>query len=411
MKKLANIFAGVLLFYCGCSSDKDHPENPPQDKPAHVDHYSNELELATVRLNEKAMRRLGIAVVKAERAEVTDRRFYPGVVVVSPENRMSLLAPVSGLLHYEGPAPLAVGTRVSQGQRLFSLEPLQTTAEFALGPAQLDQLNNSKLAVAQSVAAVQTRIELAQAELKAAQIEEERAARLFESKVGSRKRVDDAVARVNIARQSLLAARREKATILKTTQTKATPRPEPLSLSAPLTGSIIRCEVVKSQAVGAGQFLLEVANLARVLVRVRVPISEVKAVRRETTASIVVADRVFEAVPVRGLPTADQLSATLDLYYEVEPDVPLSPDQRVEAHLPLNGVGSEIVLPKACLLYDHDGGTWVYAQVKAGAYRRKRVLLKGSSEKQIVVASGVAPGESIVKSGAAELFGIEFGNE
>ncbi|MCA9781315.1 MAG: hypothetical protein KC800_31570, partial [Candidatus Eremiobacteraeota bacterium] len=185
----------IASLLSGCSGRPSTQPSGHPAPPAEVMQISDELQLATVKLTAKADQRLGISVHPVQKTDVANRRPYPGVVVVPPENQTVLLAPVAGTVHYTGPGALAMGTAVSQGQPLFSLEPLQTKDDFALGPAQLDQLNTSRITIEQSAAALQGRIDIAKADLKAAKIEQERAVQLFEEKVGSRRRVDETTAR------------------------------------------------------------------------------------------------------------------------------------------------------------------------------------------------------------------------
>ena len=139
-----------------------------------------------------------------------------------------------------------MGTAVSQGQSLFSLEPLQTKDDFALGPAQRDQLNTSRITVEQSAAALQGRIEIAKAELKAAKIEQDRAVQLYEQKVGSRRMVDQTTARVKMAEETLKAAERERKTLRQVDRRPQEWSPAPLPQRAPITGTILRTPVPPS---------------------------------------------------------------------------------------------------------------------------------------------------------------------
>jgi len=368
-----------------------------------VQQISNELELASVTLTPQAEKRLGVSVVPARKQAVAERRPYPGVVVVPPENLAVLLAPVAGVV--TSARPLAVGARVTRGEALLSLAPL-LVENHVLGPAQQDALRVSRLTLLQSADAIQTRINNARVELEASRVDLRRAEQLFQQQVGSRKRVDEARARAELAQQNLRSAERERQTVTRVTQ-EAVARPaSAVTAVAPLTGLLSKVQVASGQSVSAGQPLLEVTDLSRLWVRVRVPQGEVRTIERSEPALI--DGRQARSVP--GPRTGDQLTATQDLYYQVQ-DSALNPDQRVEVSLPLKGAGQRLVVPSASVLYDVYGGAWVYVRTAPQSYRRNRVQVDYAEDGRAILSRGPDPGAPVVVHGAAELFGIEFGND
>lgn len=402
----------MTLALAGCVGPGASKPSSHSTPPASVLQISDELELASVRLTAQAEKRLGVSVVAVKRQEIASRRPYPGTVVMPPQSLAPLLAPVTGVVRYIGPEPLAVGTAVSQGQPLFCIDPL-IVENFALGPTQRDSLKMSRLTVEQSVAAIQTRINNAKVELEASQIDLRRAEQLFEQKVGSRKRVDDAKAREALAQETLDNARREQRTLTQITGDAETRPPSPVVQVSPMTGTILNVTVSSGQSVSVGQPLLQLTDLKRLWIRVRIPQAEVREIQRGKTVQVSVAGRQLQAEPVPGAPTADPLTSTLDLYYGVENwGATLSPDQRVEVSLPLKGSGQHLVVPTASVLYDIYGGTWVYVRTKPLEYRRVRVLVDFSSDQgQAVLSDGPEVGAAVAVHGSAELFGIEFGND
>lgn len=405
MRIPALLILSSVLVGCGAPPSSSHHSEPP----AVVQQISDELELATVRLTAEANKRLGVTVVPVKEQAIISRRPYPGVVVVPPQSQTALLAPVTGMARYIGPEPLAVGTGVTEGQQLFAFTPL-VVEDYALSPTQRDSLRASRITVEQSASGIQSRIDTAQVDLEAARVEQRRARQLFEQKVGSRKRVDDAEARAQLAQETLDAARREQQTLRRITREDVVQAPTPLSQAAPLSGTILRVQVAASQSVSVGQPLLELINLDRLWLRVRLPQSEVGDLERGGKARVSVEGRQLQGVPVQGPPTADPLAATQDLYYLLRGG--LSPDQRVEVSLPLKVSGKHRVVPTAAILYDVHGGTWVYTRTEPLVYRRARVQMEFSTDEgQAVLSEGPLVGTPVVVDGAAEIFGIEFGND
>lgn len=409
MKIQAILIATLAL--AGCGGPKASKSSTHPTPPAQVLQVSDELELATVRLTASAEKRLGVSVAAVKRQPVTRRRPYPGVVVVPPQNLTLLLAPVTGVASYHGPQPLAVGTAVRQGQSLFSFAPLLVD-NYALGPTQQDSLRATRLNIEQSEAAILTRINNAKVELDASRIDLRRSEQLFQEKVGSRKRVDDAKARAQLAQEVLDSAQRELKVLTRITrQPQAPPSATPMALAAPMTGNISKVQVAPGQSVTAGQPLLEIMNLKRLWLRLRIPQAEAREIEWGEPATLSLSGRRLQAHPTSGPPTGDPLASTLDLYYLLENSA-LSPDQRLEVSVPLSGTGKHLVVPAAAVLYDVYGGTWVYTRSQPLTYRRVRIQLDYSTEKGLaVLSSGPEPGVEVVVDGAAEIFGLEFGND
>ncbi len=406
--------AALLLAGCGFKSDTAAFPQPQPTPPATAVQVSDELELANIKLTEKAEKRLGVTVAPVKREKVSKQRPYPAVAVVPPQSQTQLLAPVAGEVQYTGSGPLVVGTAVRKGEPLFSLTPTQTQGDFVMGPAQLDQLNASRIAVEQSAAAIATRIAVAEAQVKGAQIELDRSRELFEAKVGSRKRVDEATIQMNIARETLEATRRESKTLRKVDQIpQRNWAPSAVAQYAPLSGSILRVLVSSGQTVSQGQPMLELVDLNRVWLRVRIPLAEGAAVEPGESIEVSTLGRQLLARSVKGPPTADATTSTVDLYYELDNTLgQLSPDQRVNVSLPLKGSGEHLVVPSGAILHDIHGGAWVYVCTKPHEYHRVRVVVdRVGQDGRAVLAQGPEPGVQVVVDGAAEIFGFEFGND
>ena len=109
-------------------------------------------------------------------------------------------------------------------------------------------------------------------------------------------------------------------------------------------------------------------------------------------------------------PSANALATTVDLYYEVENhDGKLRPGQRVGVTLPLKGEAESLVVPYASVLYDLNGGAWVYEAMGKHVFARRRIVVDHVVGPEAVLALGPKPGTKVVTDGAAELFGTEFG--
>jgi hypothetical protein len=118
--------------------------------------------------------------------------------------------------------------------------------------------------------------------------------------------------------------------------------------------------------------------------------------------------RVARALPNR-LASASG-SASADLFFELEDgDGGWQAGERVSVAIPLGDDRDALVVPWSAVLHDFHGGTWVYREVGAHRFERRRVEVEDVLDGRAALAGGVEPGMAIVSAGAAELFGSELG--
>lgn len=100
------------------------------------------------------------------------------------------------------------------------------------------------------------------------------------------------------------------------------------------------------------------------------------------------------------------------LYYKVEGDEPnLEPGQTVFVEVSLAGSDTMTkVIPYAALIYDVEGGNWVYVkEPDALAFVRERVTVDYIEGDQVFLTDGPPLGTEIVTVGVSELYGLETG--
>jgi multidrug efflux pump subunit AcrA (membrane-fusion protein) len=104
------------------------------------------------------------------------------------------------------------------------------------------------------------------------------------------------------------------------------------------------------------------------------------------------------------------MASSVDLYFELRnPESLLRPGHRVTVSLPMLDSAEGLVVPWSAVLYDINGGTWVYEQLSASMFARRRIELSHRVGEWAVLTRGPEPGARVVTAGAAELFGTEFG--
>jgi multidrug efflux system membrane fusion protein len=115
-------------------------------------------------------------------------------------------------------------------------------------------------------------------------------------------------------------------------------------------------------------------------------------------------------LPVAGPPSADPATATSDLFYALQaPGGAVRPGERVSVQLPLMGAEQALVVPTSAIVYDINGGAWVYEATSATTFVRRRIEIRSQAGTRTSIARGLDAGKQVVTAGTAELFGTEFG--
>ena len=116
------------------------------------------------------------------------------------------------------------------------------------------------------------------------------------------------------------------------------------------------------------------------------------------------------AKPLDGPRTADPLNTSVDIFYELSnSDGQFRLGQKVSVTLPFKQDQKSLVIPFSAIVYDIQGGTWVYENPSPLVYIRRRVELSNVENGIAILKRGPVVGTSIVIEGVAELFGTEFG--
>lgn len=67
------------------------------------------------------------------------------------------------------------------------------------------------------------------------------------------------------------------------------------------------------------------------------------------------------------------------------------------------------VIPYAAVLYDPDGKTWAYTNLKPLVFMRTDITVDRIETDRAILTKGPAPGTAVVTVGATELWGAEYG--
>ncbi len=373
----------------------------PPPVPAAVPTVAKEDQFAAVTLTADGEARLAMQTGKVERKSARRVRVYGGEVTVPPGRAILVSAPIGGTLVAPTAGVPRPGQPVTAGQPVFRLVPLLTPeGQATLSTARVD-----------AEGAVQN----AKATLDATRIALDRANQMLRDGTGSRRLVDEALAPFEVAKKTGEAAVARRDLLARVLGEAGKGTSEPLPIDSPEAGVVRAVSAMPGQTVPPGAALFEVVDVSRVWVRVPVYVGD--RADLDTGAPAAVGDLTArpggpsrEATPVPAPPSANAAAGTVDLFYELDnAAAKYSPGERVGVTLPLRGEADSLTVPWAAVVYDINGGTWVYERVADRAYTRRRVVVRYVAGGDAVLAAGPPVGTVVVTAGAAELFGTETG--
>lgn len=392
MKYFVRISTVFFLFtILACNSQKEK-----KVMPAVVENPVKESDLTTVRLTEKAVERLGIKTKPVEQQSVNLTRTYSGELMAVPGSSMILMAPVSGTVLglKDGRLP-AAGSPVKKGQLLYRLMILPSEKDL-LGASE-----DAKLKQVQYDVAVQKLV---------------RAQQLLKDKAGSVRAVQDAESELANVTASLRVAEARVELMKGNSSNGVSDKLSTLSIESSVDGFIQRVYASPSQVVSANAPVIEVASIMPLWVRVPVYAGELNTIDKHAGATVRTLSEFngsanqATAKSIDGPRTADPLNTSADVYYELaNKDGQFRPGQKVSVVLPVEDQKASLVIPFSAILYDINGGTWVYENSTPLIFIRRRVELSNVENGMAILRKGPASGTQIVIEGAAELFGTEFG--
>ena len=389
----------ALQIACGPHETGVPVKTPP---PAKVESPRKEDGLTTITLTAEAVARLGIQKSQVEPKKVRRAREYPCELLVPPGRRAVVAAPFAGVIapveEYSASAP---GAQVSKGQSLALFRPL-------LGPAE-------RLHLAEARAEAEGQVESASARLAAAEAAWKRTEEMVKSETGSAKLLEEARAEREVAHAALKSSEARRDLLARESGGTEGGSAGVFPIVAPIDGILKSVAAHPGLAVAAGAVLFEIESTRVLWARVPVYAGDLPdlataeaAVLRRVSGGAVAPE--ISAAPISAPPTADPAASTVDLYYEVANEKgDLRPGQRLVASLHSTREANSLVVPWAAVVHDASGGAWIYEDVGANTFRRRRVDVEAVVDATAILARGPEPGTAVVVEGASELFGTEFG--
>ena len=363
--------------------------------PAEVTNQVKENTLTTIQLTAEAEDRLGIETSKAELRDMPGALTLGGEIMTPPGKEAKVTAPVSGMVHRtaKGYFPVA-GSPVQMKQEMMQLIVI---------PPDMDIIS-----AAEDVKVKQMEYEAALAEMK-------RAETLHGNKAISDKVFESTRANFVKAEASLKAATGRLSLYQGSDIDAASQNLSTITLESPVTGIIQNINVTPGQIVTSSSLLFEVSPFNLFWIRVPVYSGDLASIDTGQKAYISTMGNRSESAllpadPIRGPLLSNASTASSYLYYEINNrNGELRNGQKVSVTLSMKSTGNSLVVPYSSIVYDIQGGTWVYIKSEPLVYTRVRVDLDHVSDDLAVLTRGLSPGDEVVYAGAAELFGTEFG--
>ena len=378
-------------FVFSCTKKLEEKKTPPSV----VGNPIKESELTTVKLTDQAVERLGIKTVEVEQKKVLGTRTYSGEVMAVPGQSISLLAPVTGtvlgLRNESLPLP---GSVVRKGQLLYRLLILPSEKDL-LGAQEDETLKKVQFQVSSE-------------KLK-------RAEQMLKDKSGSVRAKQEAEAEVANVTAALRVAEARVELMKGNTGAGVSDKLSTINIESSLDGIIQKVYVSASQVVTANAPVLDMAGVTILWVRVPVYAGDLGLIDKKNAGSAQDLSDFNGATrtPVRyinGPQTADPLNTSADVFYELpNPNGKFRPGEKISIIVPLNSSQTSLVVPFSAIVYDIQGGAWVYENSVAGVFVRRRVEIENTENGMAILARGPAAGTKVVVDGVAELFGVEFG--
>lgn len=379
----------VVIYLAGCAGKSTLSQKPKA--PAEVKNAISESQLTTITLTPQAEKRLGIQLISLQSKTFSRSLTQHGEILAVPGFTVTVSAPFTGKLAGN---PLVAGRTVHKGQNLFNLTALPN--------------DTSGLGAEQEVEVRRKQLEVAQAQVN-------RYEQLRQDQTVSERLYQESKATLSNAQAAYNAAVSRQRFLTGKIMPSDLPQLSIMGLKAPLTGVIQKIFVTPNQVVSGGTPLFEVGSLNPVWVRVPVYAGDLSSVNGSRTAMIRALGENSDSEPrtahvVSGPPTTNPQAISTDLFFELpNHDNAFQVGQKVSVTLSQQGSQSGLTVPLSAIVYDIDGGTWVYQQTAPQTYTRRRVIVSRIVNKMAVLSRGIEPDAKIVASGAAELFGTEFG--
>jgi membrane fusion protein, heavy metal efflux system len=345
-------------------------------------------------------------LAKVEKQSLARQVTAVGRVIPAASSRAIVAPSVGGVL---SAAKLPIlGQEVRQGQTLAVLRQTPTaaeTAQIATSNVQLQienmRLEAEKRRLTQAIAEAQARVKLAKAEY-------ERAQRLYESKAYSLRQLQATEADYKTNQAILEAAEAQKKVFddsskITTSQISAQTS---YTITAPISGTIVAVHKTVGEQVNIGEAVFEIIDLDTVWVEAPIFESDLPKLEKLsqaifTTTANPAKEHTGKVVNVGAV--VDEKTRTATVTFAVpNSDKTLKIGMQANVRLDASETLESIIIPKEAVL-DHEGKKIVYVLLSGEEFQRREVTLGDEYGDRVAILSGLEAGERVVTQGAYQL--------
>ena len=179
---------------------------------------------------------------------------------------------------------------------------------------------------------------------------------------------------------------------------------------APVTGTVVRLDVVPGQVVQPDQPVAEIHDPRHAWVRAHLVEREVGRLPAEVAAGqarvrfMSLPEQVFPATMARRGSVVDATDRTLPVWLEIDvpPDTVLQHNMLARVALPIGRTSPTLAVPVTAIVRQ---GTQAHVFVREsdGSFRRQAVVLGRSDDRFVAVEDGLRPGDIVAVAGVADL--------
>lgn len=180
-----------------------------------------------------------------------------------------------------------------------------------------------------------------------------------------------------------------------------------LALTAPIAGIITDTKSIRGLKVDPSQRLFEIINPTAFWVEAQINENDLKLLAHLQRSVITIPAYPDEPLTGRFITLdqkVDESTRTVKAIFEVaNPYRHLKTGMFAQVRLESPGMTPQLLIPAAAL-YEKSGNTWVFVHTRAELFEQRNVRLGEWVGHDVVIQSGIKPGERVVIQGAHQIF-------
>ena len=411
------------------------PASIPKD--AFLTTADNALPLkTTITVPKESQLLFGIKTEPIQVRQITSGLKTTGLVRVRPDAKGVVTAQVPGRIVFN--QAVALGSAVSRGEQIGYVEQvLDVSGQAGLESQRLEveaqqrevearrlELRNTALSLQSQQAQSRANAQQARTRLAQAQRELRRSQNLLEVGAAPRKRVEEAQTAVKVVEEEVVTADKQVGLLgeqIRTAQAGQSIFRSPIvrqpmrnfPLISPVTGIIDQIKGTSGQQVESGAELVNIVNLATVLLEAQVFEKDLPLIRESTRASFTSSTLSGEVYTIGTADgdgrlvsigqTVNEQTRTVPVVYEVKnPFNRLKDGNFVEVTIDTSGNRQVLAVPKSAVVREQ-GESFVFVFDGGETFERRPVALGAEGADFYEVVSGLKEGERIVTEGVYQL--------